>query len=136
MDLNDVANALAEKLDAIPGLRPFSEVPQKITPPAAIISMGAGGFDDFQDDISVQFKVLVLVSASNVKGAQKALRDFCSGTGTMSIKAAIEADTDELTLAGVAVASNPHVEGWAEPETYNVGGTDYTGLEFTVDIIE
>lgn len=136
MNLDDVAEALSEKLNTIPGLRAHSEVPQKVNPPAAIIGIGEGGWETFEDDMQVNFGVLLLLSATNNKGAQKALRDYCNATGTLSIKAALEQDNHDLLLAGVSTGANVHCQGFDAPAIVNLGGVDYIGVEFHISVIE
>jgi hypothetical protein len=136
MDLDDVAHALAEKLDTIPGLRVHSEVPQSVAPPAAVIGMGSGDFVTLDDAMSVDFGVLLLLSAAANRNAQTDLRSYCAKTGEKSIKAAIEQDSHDLLLAGVSTGANAHCHGWEVPAVINLGGTDYIGVEFKVSVAE
>ena len=136
MNLDDIATALAEKLDTIPGLRVHSEVPQKINAPAAIIGIGEGGWETFEDDMQCNFGVLLLLSASNSKGSQKTLRDYCNGTGTLSIKAALEQDSHDLLLAGVSTGANVHCQGFDAPQEITLGGVVYIGVEFHISVME
>lgn len=136
MDLDDVAAALAERLETIPGLRVSSEVPQAVNPPVAVVGLGAGTFDTLDHLGKVEFGILVLLSSSNTKGAQKALRGYCAANGAQSIRAALESDAFELSLGGNGVGANVLVRGWSAPAVVTVGPTDYIGVEFNVDVIE
>lgn len=135
MDLNDVADALAEKLGAIPGLRVHPEVPQQVNPPAAVIGLGSGAFVTFDADTTVNFGILLLLTASDARRTQRTLRDYCNATGTMSIKAAIEADGDDLQLAGVSTGTSAACNRWDPPGVVTIGTTDYVGVEFEVTVV-
>lgn len=129
MNLDDTTEGLRDRLATIDRLKPHSEIPNQITAPAAIISLGPGAISDLDETLTVQFKVLVLVSLASAKDAQKRLRSYCDITGDNSIRAAIEGDQ---TLGG-------NVDytawlGWNEPASYEVGGTEYLGVEFAVEV--
>ena len=133
MDLDAVAGALAQQL-ADTGLRAHSEVPSTINPPAAVIGMGAGGWVDFDNDMTVQFGVLVVVSAANAQNAQKLLRGYCATDGDTSIRTALE--VDNLTWKGSDLGVDVSVDGWDSPAVINIGGIDYLGVEFRVEVVE
>ena len=128
MDLDAVAQGLEQNLETIIGLRAFSEVPTKINPPAAIIGLGSGGYDDNFDHIGVNFGVLVLLSSSNAATAQQALRAYTAATGPSSIKQACE------TSLGIGV--DVMVNGWDAPAVITIGGIDYLGVEFHLRVVE
>lgn len=132
MDLDDVADAIAERLETIPGLRVFSEIPQSINPPAAIIGLGAGNQVTLDSLVTVTFGVYVLLSISNNKGSQRELRSYC--VGSKSVPDAVE--THDLTLAGISTGCSVDSNGWKAPETVELGGTTYIGIEFEFEVAE
>ena len=132
MNLDDVSDALVERLNTILGLRAFSEIPQSINPPAAIVGLGSGNTVTVDSRITVLFGVYVLLSASNNKGSQRELRSYC--VGDKSVPDAIE--TFDLTLAGVSTGCSVDSNGWKAPEVVTLGGTDYIGIEFEFEVAE
>lgn len=126
MDLDQLAEDLAGALGDIP-IRGYSEVPQQISPPVAIIGLGGGVFADSEDHATVQFGILVILSAANPGSAQKMIRDYCASTGNSSVKAAVE---------GADTTPDVMVKGWDAPAVITLGNIDYLGVEFTCEAVE
>ena len=129
MNVHTVRSNLAGTVATIDGLRSVAYVPPKIVPPMAVVSVGAGRYDDtFAGSMTAEFGVLVLVARADDRSAQARLDDYISPTGTYSVKTAVDADP---TLGGsVGTAS---VIGWSDPAEFEVGGASYVGVEFTVE---
>lgn len=132
MDLDAVADGIAERLDTIAGLRVHSEVPQKINPPAAIIGLGSGTFETFEGLGSADFGVLLLLSAASSERSQKELRSYL--TGDKSIADAV--NTPSLELAGNPVGVSLQCLGWNTPDVVNLGGIDYVGVQVNLTAAE
>lgn len=129
MNVNDVRDAIATQLRTITGLRATSFVPSKIEPPTAIVSIGAGSYDDtFTGSMTAEFGVLVLVARADDRSAQKRLDDYISPTGTTSVKACIDSTPTLGSTVGTAT-----VLGWGDPAEFEIGGISYVGVEFTVE---
>lgn len=125
MDLDVVAEAIVIALSST-GVRGFSEVPQRIVPPAAIVGIGAGDYADSEDHITAQFGVLVLLSGTSPQTAQKDMRAYCQAHGPKSIKAAVESITEADVLC----------RGWDAPAVIELGGLEFLGVEFTCEAVE
>lgn len=131
MNIYDVRVALAAALTTAVK-RSYAFVAPKIEPPAALVSAGAGSYDDdFAGSMTVDFSVLVLVSRADDRSAQKSLDAYITPTGTSSIKAAIEADR---TLGGEV--SSAAVTGWGEPQEVELAGVSYLAVEFMVEVCD
>ena len=128
-----MAAALATELTRT-GLRAHSEVPSVLNPPAAVIGLGEGKYDDFGGSMTVHFGVLIIVSASNARNAQKMLRDYCSTTGPSSVRTALQ--VDRLSHQGTDLGVDVRVGGWDPPAVIEVGGIEYLGVEFSIEVVE
>jgi hypothetical protein len=132
MDVGTVRSNLAYVLTNVSGLRSVAYVPSKIEPPMAMVSIGAGQYDDtFAGAMTAEMGVLVLVARADDRNAQSRLNQYISPTGDYSIKAAVDASP---TLSGAA--SSATVIGWADPAEFEVGGISYVGVEFTVEVCD
>lgn len=96
---SDVRDGLKTRLQTISGLRCFDLIPDQVTPPTAIV-----GQLDFTFDIDnargldlANVDVIVIVQRFSERAGQNRLDSYLSGSGSTSIKAAIEGDR---TLGG------------------------------------
>lgn len=132
-DLADIISGLADNLGTIDKLRVQEEVLDTVPIPCAIIGLPtAVEFDEVMArgaDLYT-FTVRVLVARASERAAQRALFDYTSGTGTKSIKTAIESDS---TLGGAA--DTVQVTSAGNLGVYGYGDVDYLGAEFTVEVI-
>jgi hypothetical protein len=129
VNVGTLRSNLAATLTNVSGLRSVAYIPSKIEPPTAMVSVGAGRYDDdFAGSVTVEMGVLVLVARADDRNAQARLDRYLSPTGTYSIKAAVDADP---TLSGAA--SSVTVIGWNDPAEFELAGTSYLGIEFTVE---
>lgn len=130
--LQEAMTALSESLTSIAGLRCYDHVPEQINPPAAIVSLGAGTYDeDFDGAVEFEATILLLVSeGQGAKRAQAAFQEYLDPSGITSVAAAVHAVP---TLSGVVDFAR--VVGWADPQSFDVGGINYVGVEVTVDLI-
>jgi hypothetical protein len=132
VDVNAVRVALAAALADVPNLRAYSFVAPKIEPPAALVAVGSGFYDDdFDASMTARFGVMVLVARADDRSGQKSLDAYISSTGAQSIKAAVEAD---ITLGGEV--SSAKVVGWNDPQEYEIAGVSYLGVEFDVEALD
>lgn len=130
-----IRDGLAANLDAIPGLRTHATVPDSISTPTAIVAPGPVTFLTFDttftrgsDDLAMS--ISLFVSRQWDRTSQEALDAYLAGSGTYSVKEAVEADP---TLGGAAMSV-------AVEEARNYGlkvlyaGQEYFGCEFVVSV--
>lgn len=129
--LTDIRNALATALGGIRGLRVEASVPDNPKPPTAIIIPQGVTFDlaMHRGTDEYDFSILLITGRASERQAQNTLDAFCNGTGTTSIKAAINADP---TLGGVV--SSARVTSMRNYGSLTVGDTEYLSAEFAVTI--
>lgn len=97
--ISDIRTGLANRLAIITGLRTSSTVPDNPSPPIAIVQPDGISYDDtFQRGMhTYTFTIMVIVGRADERTAQNRLDAYVSGTGSSSIKLAIEGDK---TLGG------------------------------------
>ncbi len=126
-------SGLATSLESIPDLRVFDYMPEHAVPPCAVVGFPESiefdlafsrGLDSFP---TVQ--IYVFVGRAEERSAQRALSGYCAGSGTYSIKAAVETD---LTASGAA--ETLRVERCHSFRTYPVGAVEMLGCIFDVRI--
>jgi hypothetical protein len=113
-----------------------AQVPDSITPPAAVIMPGfegepairfdstmARGADDFL------FTVTLLVSSADDLSGQEELDAYLEGSGARSVKAVVEADP---SLGGVAHFARVREARNYGPQTW--GEARYFGVDFGVEV--
>jgi hypothetical protein len=129
MDLDDVMDAVAARLDTISGLRCFAYPPDDVQPPAAIVSYP----DDVTFDATygrgmdrMTVPVWLVVSQNTDRTSRTALAAYCAGSGASSVKQVLESGTytafDTLRVTGI------------EFEWVEIGGTRYVAARFELDI--
>lgn len=96
---SQVRDGLKTRLQTISGLRVFDTIPENPQPPAAIVGQLDMNFDiDNARGLDLAtVEVYLLVQRMDVRSGQDKLDTYLKGTGTGSVKAAIEADR---TLGG------------------------------------
>jgi hypothetical protein len=96
----EIRDGIAANLSTITGLRTTETVPDNPQPPVAIIQPSSIEFDlTFQRGLDqYNFVVTVIVGRASERQAQRLLDLYCAGTGTSSVKLAIESNR---TLTGL-----------------------------------
>lgn len=129
MNLASVMDELAEALSVIDGLRPFPYWASRVTPPAAIVgwpdpinydSTMARGSDEFT------LPVWIVVGQTDARSARDALAAYLDGSGTSSVKAALDGGT-YTACDSVRVAT-------ARVESIAIAGIDYLAAVLDVEI--
>ena len=130
MNLPDVRSAITSALQTIPRFRVYDTFPGQISPPAAVLALGPGRYEeDFDGAIVVQYTAVVLLSRADDSKAQHALDKYLSsGYGTI-----VDAINEDPTLAGTV--DSCRLTGWNEPATFTVAGIDYIGAEINIEAI-
>lgn len=128
--VSDIRDRLKTRLETIPGLRVHDTVPSQINPPVAVIrrrridfdSTMARGSDDFI------FVVSLFVQLASDPHAQDALDEYLAGTGTKSVKAAIEGAAlgGDVDFARVTTAEEDGIIEYA--------GGSFLAVDFLVDV--
>lgn len=129
MNLANVMQELAERLDTIAGLRVHGHPPDKISTPAAVVTYP----DTYNYDETyargmdrLELPVVVLVGKVHLLSARNTIGAYADGAGAKSVKAVLEAGTytqfDTVRVTGVTF------------DIVEVAGVEYLGATFTVDI--
>lgn len=129
MDVQDVADEMVTALGSISGLRAFSWVPGTVNIPAAIIPPPTDiTFDETygRGMDRMTFQVYVVASKAVDRSGTERINGYLSGSGATSIKAKLEGHT--YTSCDVVRVTT------AEGGTYTIGGAEYLGAMFTVDV--
>lgn len=129
MNLADVMDEIARRLDNISGLRVYSWPTDKFTPPAAIISYP----EEIQFDQTYRrgvdkltIPIMVFVPRANAHAAKTLLTQYCDGSGPNSIKSVVESgDTDHFDDLTVTRA---------EFDVFKVAGVEYFTVQFDADV--
>jgi hypothetical protein len=131
-NVSDLRNGLATNLATISGLRTAATVPDQINPPVAVVmptsitydtAFARTGGDEYE------FSVMVIVGRVDERMAQNKLDAYCSGTGSQSIKAAIESNR---TLGGKAF--DCRVTSLRNYTQVSVADVTYLAADFAVQV--
>jgi hypothetical protein len=129
-NVNGVRDALKNNLQTITNLRVYDLIPDVIVPPCAVVGQLDFTFDiDNQrglDQASVD--VFVIVQRISERSGQDKLDNFLAGSGTGSIKTAIESDR---TLGGLV---NTLRVISADSGTYTSGEQSFISYRYNLTI--
>ena len=131
--LSSIRTGLSTRLATILGLSVYSYVPDSIEPPTAVVGvMSSVDYDSTMSRGSDMYEIPLYLYVSRVDAelSQDSLDEFLAGSGSSSIKQAIEGDT---TLGGVV--SSARVVEASNYGVYTINSIDYLGVEFSVEII-
>ena len=128
--INDIREALKTNLQNITNLRVYDLIPDVITPPCAVV-----GQLDFTFDIDnmrgldqASVDVFVIVQRFSERAGQDKLDNLLAGTGTGSIKTALESDR---TLGGLVDTLRVIS---AESGTYNSGDQSFLSYRYNLTL--
>lgn len=130
MDLNEVADEIAEVLATIDGLRVTGYPPPTVAPPAGIVSYPESvtfdetygrGMDRIRD-----WPVAVVVGKATDRTARERIYEYAAATGSSSVKAVLEAH-DWVSLDQLRVAE-------VEFDVVEIGTNKYIAAVFHLDI--
>jgi hypothetical protein len=129
MNLADVMDQLAERLDSISGLNAFPFPPDHIDAPAAIV--------DYPEEVTfdetygrgmdrMRVPVVLVVARRDERSTRDELAAFCNGSGARSVKQVLESGdyTAFDTIRVVDINIDP----------FTIAGVEYVGGLFTLDI--
>ncbi len=130
MIISDIREGLKSNLSEVRGLRIYDIVPDVIVPPCAIV-----GQLDFTFDLNnargldqANLDVFVIVQRFSERTGLDKLDQYLAGSGSLSIKAAIESDR---TLGG---ACDTLRVTSAEHGTYQMGDVDFLSYRYRVTV--
>lgn len=126
-------DGLKTRLATVTGIYAHDTIPDDVYPPAAIVGFPTTVRYDFAFRTAVatyRFPVRVIAGRVAEAEAQDKVDDLASPNGSLSIRAAIDADP---TLGGVAHSSR--VVEARDFGVYEVAGIPYIGGEFEVEVI-
>lgn len=132
MVISNVRDGIKTRLATISGLRTYSEVPDAVNVPCAIVGIPTEIKFDFtlnRSNDQALFPVRIMVGKATDRVAQRNLDVYLQSSGSSSIKTAIEA---ESSLSGTA--NTVMVERVLGIGVYNINGVDYLGAEFQVRV--
>ena len=128
--INDIREALKTNLQNITNLRVYDLIPDVIVPPCAVV-----GQLDFTFDIDnmrgldqASVDVYVIVQRISERSGQDKLDNFLAGSGTGSIKTAIESDRSLGGLVDTLRVIS------AESGTYTSGDQSFLSYRYNVTI--
>lgn len=132
--LTEVRQALATTLATISGLESHAFRRGTMTPPAAIVYPAPGALIDYQVSMDAEqdlrLVILVIVEAGDEQSASEQLDAFIAAAGANSVNAAVNANqTLGNTVDGCRVLVAQ------DYGTYTVGGVEYYGVEFAVEVL-
>jgi hypothetical protein len=132
INVSTVMDGLGVRLATITGLRVFDFVPDSFSPPAAVVSLP----QMVEYDLTMargadrgSFQVYVLVGKASDRSARDQLAAYIAGTGSSSVKTAIEAGK---TLGGAAHSTR--VTG-ASVSVVTTAGSEFLTAIFDVDVV-
>jgi hypothetical protein len=131
--LSSIRSGLSTRLATISGLSVYAYVPDSIEPPTAVVGvMSSVDYDSTMSRGSDSYEIPLYLYVSRVDAelSQDSLDEFLAGSGSSSIKQAIEGDS---TLGGVV--SSARVVEASNYGVYTINSIDYLGVEFSVEII-
>jgi hypothetical protein len=130
MILEDVMDELGDCLNKVSPLRVHPYEEKKVTPPAALISLPqAISFDQTygrgQDKVTIEVTVLVS-ETGGARVTRSAIAPYADGSGTMSIKQAIE--QHQYTSCDTVLVKS------ARFDVVTIAGVRYLAVIFSVEI--
>ena len=128
--INQVRDALGKNLNKITGIRIYDTIPDVVVPPCAVV-----GQLDFTFDVNnargldqASVDVYVIVQRISERAGQDKLDELLAGTGSKSIKTALESDR---TLGGLVDTLRVIS---AESGTYTTGDQTFLSYRYNVTI--
>lgn len=129
-NINGIREALKTNLQNITNLRVYDLIPDVVTPPCAVVGQLDFTFDiDNQrglDQASVD--IYVIVQRLSERTGQEKLDNFLAGSGSGSIKTAIESDRSLGGLVNTLRVIS------AESGTYNSGDQSFLSYRYNLTI--
>jgi hypothetical protein len=133
VNIADVMDEMATKLEAISGLRVYPYTINSVSAPAAIVALpGQITFDTTygRGADTVQLDVYVFVSRIVERAGRDELAAYVDGSGASSVKAALDnGPSVSYTSCDTVTVTE------AQVQPLSSGGIEFLGVVFTVDIV-
>lgn len=130
MNLASVRAGISDVLQNVNNLRIYEYIPSQLSPPAAVVALGAGQYDaDFNDGMVVNYGVLVMLTRADDQHGQERLDEFL-GQGNDSVYHVVDANP---TLNGSC--DSARVTSFNNPGTFSIGGIEYLGVEVNIEVL-
>jgi hypothetical protein len=130
MDIAEVMQEIADRLDTIDGLRVHAYPPDTVSAPAAVVTYpGTYNFDQTYGrgmDRMPDMSVVALVGKVSGKSTRDRVSEYASGSGEKSFKAVLESGTYETFDVITVVA--------VEFDIIAMGAVEYLAATFQLDI--
>jgi hypothetical protein len=130
VNVAEVMDELGTVLATIEGLRTFPYNADRITPPAAIV----GWPDPISYDATMvrgadrmTLPLIVVVGRYDARNTRTRLAKYLDGAGADSVKTVLEA-AEHTSFDSLRVTE-------ARSDSYQIGGVEYLGAEFSLDIV-
>lgn len=128
--IDQIRAAIRTRLKTIPDLRVPVRVPDIVDPDTAVVRYAGTVFDTAMSRGSDDQRYIIQVFTSKASDrGQDALYDYCEGSGTRSIKVAMEADP---TLGGLVMSAD--VTEVEEPGTASPGLVEHYSVQIIVTV--
>lgn len=126
-----VKAGLKSRVETIAGLTGYDKPGGTLVLPAALILSGPIVFDETmgRGSDTLSFDVLLLVAEPTTELAAEDLDPYLDGSGSTSVKAALEDETTPIT--GVDFVSVPQVTEYGDVQ---YAGKQYLGARFQVEV--
>jgi hypothetical protein len=132
LDVNGIMDGLGTRLATIAGLRVYDYPAEVAAPPAAIVGLPTAVDYDWtkgRGSDRVVVPVVVLVGKVSDRASRDALSLYAAGSGSKSVKTAIEADVDLGNAAQTCRVQTTRIE------VVTLNGIDYLGATFDCEVI-
>lgn len=129
MTIAAIREGIATNLRTISGLRVFEEIPDQLSPPAAVVSLNSIDYHQaFSGGLNIyRFTVRVVVGRAAERQAQRYLDLYAEPDGASSVRGAIESNR---TLSGAC--QDVIVEAMPNIGSITVNENEYLAGEWTV----
>jgi len=133
-NIADIRTGLRNRLATIAGLHVYTEWPDTVTPPAALIRAASAqheqtfGAGDAITEMQIEIH-MALALKGGLGNAQKAIELYLSNTGTSSVRVAIVGDR---TLGGIV--DYTFVRGWRAYDTVEINNQEFLGAIVDVEV--
>ena len=137
MNLVDVMDDLAARLNTIEGLRVYAFPPDNVQPPAAVVNYPEaitydGTFGRGMDRMTLP--VMVMVGRASDRASRDQIAPYVEGSGVKSIKAVLEYEPAEVDpIEPYTAFDTVRVQG-AEFDMVSVGDVPFLAATFSLDI--
>lgn len=127
MNVAEVLDEIAQRLDTIPGLRVHAWGEKRVSPPTILLPFPPVDYDQTagRGSDELEFTMVVLVGDHSARASRNALAEYVNGSGPKSVKVAV----DSTNADGYASCDAVVVDRF-DPDVLRFAGNDYLGGVF------